>query len=147
MAIIVRAYQGKESDLAFIRNTWLLSFRLSHFAGTLPDDLYLPAQTEQIGRLLGISQTLIACDLEDQDTILGYLTHQDQVIHYIYVKEDWRGIGVARGLYKSAGLEGKSVSYTHKTPDCANYLRQHSSIKATFNPAAARIATVKRKNT
>lgn len=40
----------------------------------------------------------IACLIDDPDTIIGYIITEPQILHWVYVRNDWRNIGIARDL-------------------------------------------------
>lgn len=40
----------------------------------------------------------VACLSDAKDVILGYAIYRDQILDYVYVKQDWRKIGIAKTL-------------------------------------------------
>ena len=75
-------------------------------------------------RLLDGSRTAIACNPLDAEHVFGWACvdrdeSEGAVLHYAYVKRDYRGMGVARRLLESLGIrEGARVIVTHWTDAC-----------------------------
>ena len=134
-----------------ICKSWSLAHRQSFFAGTLPDDLYFPAQLEQINRLLDTSKVLLAQDPEDPQVQYGYLCYQEPrdpqygpVIHFLFVKEDWRRYGIAKDLLAHAGIDlTKPSRHTHQSAFSRQYCLKHN-YPSVFNPVLARLQTNRR---
>ena len=66
------------------------------------------------------SQVFIACDENDLSQILGYIV-ADRIdgiltIHYVYVKQAFRGLGIAKLLLEEVGFDRKVATiFTHGT--------------------------------
>lgn len=88
--VIVRdVYQ---SDIKFIFDSWLRSWRTSPWAGVIPNNVYYPLTRSVIEQLVGRGATFkVACLANDNDKILGWVCYevpdQTTVIHYIYIKD------------------------------------------------------------
>jgi GNAT superfamily N-acetyltransferase len=102
-----------QTDLPFIFSTWLKSFRKSPFARSIPATTYFKHQHDKVAQKLNDSQTLIAHPVDDPDTILGWVCGGGALIHWVYVKRTWRGIGIGRRLVAELAEVGKSGEYTH----------------------------------
>lgn len=124
---IRRAHSG---DLAFIYNSWLRSFKGSRDKH-VDADTYFEGHHELIGDLLDSTNTtvLIARPVDDADTILGWCVKTNDTLHYVYVKEAFRRMGIARALV------GEFKQHTHITPYGIRALGTKAS---TYNPYAAR---------
>lgn len=48
----------------------------------------------------------IACDKDDTDLIRGYAILQDNVLHWVHVKQEWRHLGLGKAL--TAGCDTMS---------------------------------------
>jgi len=95
-----------ESHIPFIYNSSLRSYK-----GTFP--LYLIDQASYyrvfhnvIEKSINDLGVLVAYNPEDPDHILGYVIGNSAEIVYVYVKQDYRGLGVATDLIKRALLCG-----------------------------------------
>lgn len=63
-------------------------------------DAYFQNYDEVIKEMLARTdcQIKIACLKEDPDVILGYCVFENKTVHWIYVKEVWRRIGLSSDL-------------------------------------------------
>ncbi len=107
----------KDEDRNFIFNSWLRSFRKSHYAGPIPYNLYYDFYQkviEQILRRDGV-EVKVAVPEEHPSQIIGYcvLEHgfEKPVVHYCYVKQGFRGMGFAKRMVGTTDF-----FYTFRTP-------------------------------
>lgn len=139
-AVVLRAYVA-DSDHNFILSSWLKSFHGSKFAGSLAADVYWTAYGETIRRLLADPdiKVTVACTTDDADQILGYIVHADSarapVVHYLYVKQTFRRLGIARQLMNKVLADRKYFAYSFRTPAVA-YLP--AAYSAQYDPKATR---------
>ncbi len=121
-----RVRQGRPSDIKFITNSWLKSYRDSHTVKGCPNDLYYRYQHKVIDALLPTSGVLVLCDSVDDDFILGYVVYQRVegmvLLHWLYIKHPFRRRHLAKDLIKlvlkaEAREDGTppAVVFTHKT--------------------------------
>lgn len=109
----VQIRSWRESDLAFVMDTWRSSFRSSSELHKVSPEAYAKFMARYIGKLLrepGAS-LFIACDPQDEDTILGYAAMTGAALHYVYVRDTVRSHGVARALLEEAPVH----TYTLRT--------------------------------
>lgn len=116
---------AKPEDQAFLYNSWLKAYRNSKITREWPNDVYYPAQTEAITKILFTAGTILACSAEDPNQIFGYIVSQKiegtQVVHFLYVKHLYRRLGIAKALLKRAFGEkyNEQETYTtHWLPRC-----------------------------
>jgi GNAT superfamily N-acetyltransferase len=111
-----------ETDRAHVDTTWRRSYSdpWSDFAGIphVPGSgLYKRIQGRAIELAMASGQTLIACAPDLDDQILGWVcARPPHVLHYVFVKEDFRGRGLGRALFEAAlgaGLERVYVTHVH----------------------------------
>ena len=113
-----------EGDEKFIYNSWMKSFKNSFYAGTIPNDLYFDLYTQVLTRILSNEDTevLVACDPRAEKIIWGYIVCESgftrPALHWIYVKQPFRGFGVASLLVQSSIISGKQSFYTFRVGDC-----------------------------
>jgi GNAT superfamily N-acetyltransferase len=88
---------ARPSDLAFVKNAWLESFKVRALAK-------IEREVDKLAR----AHVTVACDHEDDDTLLAFAAAHDGVLHYAYVKEPMRGHGIARALIESLAIEAYS---------------------------------------
>jgi len=96
---------ANETDIPFLFNTWLKSYRNSYFATLIPNPVYFTEHHKIIESLLKDSQVIIACNENDTTQIYGYIVADNSdtalAVHYIYVKQSFRRLGIAKMLLSS----------------------------------------------
>lgn len=107
-------------DIPFIYETWLKSYRLDSSLGRLTrSSIFFENYRTVVDKILQDSNTDIACLREDEDIILGYLVSEDKILHYSFVKEAFRKIGIAKSLVLHREVDGilkhKDFKITHET--------------------------------
>lgn len=119
-----------KGDHPFIYSAWLQSL----WAGNelfklIKRDLYFKKYHDVVEALISLpdATVLIACLVEDPDIILGFSARHMDRLHYVFVKEDWRNIGLARDLT----WPFKEVSHITKTG--AGIFKKHKAI-VPYNP-------------
>ena len=78
--------------------------RHSAFSRHVSQQVYWPCQHEFIRRLMVLGETVVACDPEDETHLYGAICHQPgaaAIVHWLYVKGDYRRMGVARALMQA----------------------------------------------
>lgn len=94
----------KDADLTaegLIYSTWLQGYLHGNaWNKWLNKPNYYSKQRSKITTILSRPQTRvkIACLKEDHDTIIGYSVIEDNILHWIHVREAWRKLGVAKLL-------------------------------------------------
>lgn len=137
--------EAVESDHACVYATWLNSLKHnSQFAARISNGIYFAQQHAVIERLLKRSRTLVATIEEDPSVILGWCCYEPAsdelgivipaVIHYVYVKPNFRRSGVASKLLDQVTLAGSM--YTHETYPVTSFLKSKTK-KMVYNPYAA----------
>jgi hypothetical protein len=109
---------SKPTDLSFVYDSWLNSWRRSPWAGTIPNHLYYETQRETISGLLRRgAQVTILCAEGLEDFIIGWACHErtsiEPVLHYLYIKDPYLSFGFHHSLLDS--LNGPGF-YTHRLP-------------------------------
>jgi GNAT superfamily N-acetyltransferase len=108
-------------DLDRILREWLSSFRSSPWAGVIPNNLYRKVYAETIRQLLSRGARIdVACYAEKPEIIVGFIcyemTPRDKILHYAFIRSDYRGNGIARALMNNAGfLPNQPYVYTFRT--------------------------------
>jgi len=89
--MLIREMEAK--DFNFVIDSWLKSFRTSPWAGVVPNNQYYSLYMGVIEQLIVGGATIYVA--EDEDKLLGFIccSVTDDgfgVIHYIYVKKNYR---------------------------------------------------------
>ena len=137
-AIKFRPYV-KHTDQAFVFSTWLRNYKhSSYFAKGIRSSIFFPGH-QKLLELLFDKPTLkvfIAHPTDDDQTILGYLVaefhHKAPVIHFIFIKEAFRNMGIATLLLNHAEINPDNFHFTHWTMPMDEIIRKHPNIR--YNP-------------
>ncbi len=95
---------GTPEDLNFVFATWLRNYRHgSQFAKKISNDVFYRWHHKVIERIIERgAQIRIVHPAGDPGTILGYscieLFEERPLVHFIYIKKAWRGMGLAKKL-------------------------------------------------
>jgi hypothetical protein len=126
--VLIRDF--RPDDLNFVMASWLrgLYYGCSWF-NQVPKDIFMHCYHAVITALLPLTRVRVACLKDDPDTILGYSVcgRSDTTIHWVFVKDRWRNIGIARSL-----VPDTVRSATHMTKVGLSLLKGHPAI--VFNP-------------
>lgn len=98
-----RIRPAEAGDVGYIVHSWLESY---HAGNALMRQVrfgrYKEPMRRSIHRLLGTSQVYVACDAADSSRLYGWacgeLYGDTPVLHYVYVAQLFRGVGMARDL-------------------------------------------------
>ena len=123
IADIMQVRAVTDADIGFIFSSWLKSAHAGPALSIIKSPIYYAQHHKLIEEYFKETQIKIACNPEDTSQILGYICYEVLtdvepllVVHYCYVKADFRNLGVAKGLLASTGLEsGKPFFYTTAT--------------------------------
>lgn len=84
-------------------------------------DSYLTAHNRTVNGLLDKCKCTVVCDGEDEDLIYGFIIYQKlndwDVIHYVYIRKDFRGRGIADKLIFDSRSDNKQLAISHKTDE------------------------------
>ena len=105
----LRIRLAKPDDMAFVVDAWKRSYEGAPAVKGADREHYRIEMTRAIRRLCDRAEVRVACDPADEDTLVGFAAFTRSAsgaaeLHYIYVKKDFRGHGIARDL-----LEGVRV--------------------------------------
>lgn len=106
------------ADWPFVFSSWLQSYRRGSVAVTLIDSKsYYTEHHRLVERFLSKSDSivLVATPEGDPGVILGYVAASaaGETLHYVYVKESCRGLGLGKALV--AALPSQPQRVTHLT--------------------------------
>ena len=109
-----------EDDLPFLYNSWLKSYRLSHFAEKVTNTIYFQDHHKLVERILQNSKVLMACNPSDPSqlyvSVVASSLDHISVVHFLYVKHTFRNMGVGKTLLDATGHSPDKASvYTHHT--------------------------------
>jgi hypothetical protein len=93
-----------EDDNRQIFSAWIKGTLEAPGNHHLPAALFVPIIERHIRRCLARAETFIACHLEAPDEIIAFVCLErtslpaPYVVHWVYVKNMWRGLGVADAM-------------------------------------------------
>jgi GNAT superfamily N-acetyltransferase len=124
---------GGPDDLPFVFATWLRSYkRSSSFARRVPNDVFYKFHHQAIERILvrTSAQLRIAHAPDAPGVILGYAVTEPGVVHFVYVKGDFRRFGIGSALL--AHVDVNACVFTHWTEGWDLLLKRWP--QAQYNP-------------
>jgi GNAT superfamily N-acetyltransferase len=109
--VTLRIRLAKPDDMAFVIDAWRRSYEDAPAVRGAEREWYRIEMTRAIRRLCDKAEVRVACDPEDEDTMVGFVAFTGDELHYAYTKKDFRGMGVSRQL-----LEGVPITaYTFRS--------------------------------
>lgn len=127
------------SDRDFIFSSWLKSFRGCLVNFDMEKHLYFTSFQKFAEEILKVANVLVSYPETDHDLICGYVVYSDGSLWWVYVKEDFRGFGIASDLLEKANvlefesrLSGLRMSQEGTLFDPSRQLRSKFGIK--YNP-------------
>jgi GNAT superfamily N-acetyltransferase len=127
---VIKVRQMRDSDKPFIYSSFLkgLYYDNDHFNKMQKDEFMLHYKAI-VESLLTTGNTKVACLGDDENILVGYAVynHNDEALHWVYVKKDWRNQGI--GVYL---LEPLPKYFTHYSK--AGLLLKDKIPNITFNP-------------
>lgn len=132
-----------DRDRPFVIGTWSANYKNSHYAGIVQSEDWPDVMHEAIRKILDRpgTRTLVAYDPPSflYGAIVGDTSGPMPVVYWVYVKDPYRGAGIARGLFAALGVDpAREFLYTCRTIAC---VRLADKIPlARFTPGAARYA-------
>lgn len=121
-------------EVKFIVDSWVRSFRDSPWAGCIANDQYQEVMRGTVNGLLARGvRVVVATTAEGPRRVCGYIaTEAPDLIHYIYVKNGSRKLGLANELLKHGPQMGR---LTFRTPASEFLLKRGFS----WTPVPARL--------
>lgn len=130
-----------------IFDTWARSFQKSPWAGCIPNHRYDDVSRAGISDILarrGTRVTVCYVELEPGvRRVMGYAVAEAdrRVLHWVYVKRDYRRKGVGRALLRRVTGEWPAGphAYTHRTPASQPFLDSEGRGRFIHEPKHARV--------
>lgn len=115
---LIRPYRS--DDLSFILSSWCRSYSESPNAAWVPRRVFMRVYHDYIERLLSLGQldVQLAVDPDNDEQIYGWSALSSGVVHYVYVKQLYRTLGVANELI-AGHCPGSLIRHSHWTRACS----------------------------
>lgn len=110
-----------EGDVPFIFSSWLQSYRDSEEVRNIGNDAYFGGHHKVIAELAQRPEAkcFVACASDFPAQIFGWAYGEsgaETVLHYVYVKQQYRRMGIARGLLQKIHQQRDGgILCTHRT--------------------------------
>jgi GNAT superfamily N-acetyltransferase len=82
----------------------------------IPRPILLHHHDILLKNLIPHTDITLACDPSDPDTVWGWSCSEVDCLHFLYVKNAFRGFGIGRLLLRETGLWGDEIRISHRTP-------------------------------
>jgi GNAT superfamily N-acetyltransferase len=130
----VRPVATGETD--FVYSSWLNSYEDSPFARGIRKSIYFDRQRRLINSISARGgKLLVATHPEAPDAVLGWVcVEEPDFVHYVFVKQAWRRMGVASLLLEQASARFK---YTHRTAVGESFVLKRFPGAGVYDPYAA----------
>jgi len=117
-------------DVNFILATFSKSMKSDSALGRATSNrIFFAGFTQVIDHILGQANISIACELNDDNTILGYIIYElPDVIHFIYIKELFQGYGIAKELVKDVYPNAKTLRFSNCTNDAKKINKKYPEL-------------------
>ena len=123
----------QEQDIPFVYATWLRSYHVdTDYIQMMRKSTYFENYRLVLDHILSSADTDIVCLKDTPEVILGYLISQPKTIHYIFVKDAFRHLGIAEDLISKRFPEDQEITCTHATKSILPFLKRNTLIN--FNP-------------
>lgn len=116
------------SDVNFILNSWLKSWRVCKHSGVIGNNKYYEVTKDVIENLIARGAELkVACLFSDENHILGWICIEriktgQSVVHYLYIKDPYLTMGVPEAL---TNLVPDTGFYTFKFNQVREFLPKY----------------------
>lgn len=133
-AVVVRPYD-KSVDEDFIYSTWLRNYKhSSYFAKRIKPAVFFKEHHKVIDHIMGkpTITALVAHPKNDVHTLLGYVVfernEERSTVHFTYIKDAFRMMGIARTLYKSGEIDMGKLKFSHWTLPVDELIKKYPEI-------------------
>lgn len=135
--------EAHPEEYALVFDSWSRSFQKSPWAGCIPNHLYAQVSRQASAEIIDRGAFVLVAYVELPDLprrVVGYAVMEPGVLHWLFVKHDYRGLGIGKALlsHVTAGFSmDPPWTYTYRTRASQNFLGptwkhdpKHARIKA-----------------
>jgi GNAT superfamily N-acetyltransferase len=119
-------------EFKLVVDSWSNSFRKSPYAGCVPNNLWAEVSRATITQLImrptvEVTVALAPAGEMPRGRVMGYYVSEPGILHWLYVKKDYRRLGIGAALLKHSTREWPDAlkrrpRYTHKTDSTVRFL-------------------------
>jgi GNAT superfamily N-acetyltransferase len=122
-----------ENDLKFLLNSWSISHwhKNTYHKKCSPFNSYREMMNKRIIDIIkSNAQVIIACDPDNLDNIYAYIVYnkiiKNPIIHWIYVKSEYRNKGLGKALIGKTGINPYlPIVITHISNTACEIMKTH----------------------
>lgn len=126
----------KDKVLSFVYNSILKSNRSTGINTSIDNDIYYTEESKKLKNILNDSDVVVIVNKDDYDQFLGYCVYKDDTIHFVYVKYNFRKLGIVKDLVNSLGLltDDKYTYITYYPKNKKQFESLQKKYNVKFNP-------------
>lgn len=133
----IRIRKAEGSDIGFIFSSWLKSYRDSFFAQNITTTIFFSEHHKVIERLLKGCDVYVACNENDVAELYGFICGERIeglfVLHYVYVKQMFRSLGIGTTLLNMFEHDPSVASlYTHHNKVATKLAAKYSMVHSPY---------------
>jgi len=133
----IRIRKAEGSDISFIFSSWLKSYRDSYFAENITTTIYYAEHHKVIERLLKGCDVYVACNDNDVAELYGFICGERIeglfVLHYVYVKQMYRSLGIGTMLLNMYDHDSSTAAlYTHHNKLAAKLSSKYNLVHSPY---------------
>lgn len=116
----IKIRELRPNDMSFVLSSWIKSFYAGGTGYKEARSVFHKGMESIIRRNISAKNfiVLIACLEEDEDAIFGYAAFGlDYTLHYVFVKDIYRKVGIAKRLLRHMLKDKKEITVSHWTQD------------------------------
>lgn len=127
----LRKLDESKGDLDFVVKYWLDSYRVTGWFGqNVRARFYTKYHKGLIHTAIEKCQTVVIEDEKIEGLLIGFVNYiPGELVNYLYIKKDFRDMGLGEQLLKLASGDSREVFYTHDI-----WMPAQNSIILNFNP-------------
>lgn len=100
-------------DEPVVMSAWLRGHRdFGDWPRLLHPDRYFAQHKVAVAKLLARGRTEVACNPARPSQVFGFICHEGRTLHWLYVKDTWRTLGIARALWVRASSPDVASHWT-----------------------------------
>lgn len=131
-SLSIRVRSVIEEDHPLIFSAWLKSHRYSQSVYGIQNEIYYANHHKVVESLLASCKSIVLCSEQDLSHVYAFGIGEEVkgifVLHFIYVKQPYRNLGLAKLLFKHlGGKEDVAFCYSHRTKKAEQYDKKHST--------------------
>ena len=132
--IAFRPYELR--DDAFVVSAWMRQMRSEPAMRFVKNDVFFPRERDRISAILARSKAMLAISRDDSSLLFGFIVSERNIVHWVYVKSVYRGMGVGAALLEQSGISGPLLC-THATELIFGSVRGQKkldALKVSYDP-------------